>query len=224
MVHNINHKVLSQIILSHPLISTMEKKILLLGGCGFVGKNLARDIVNKGWSCCIFDFCDKPDTPEIADFSYIQGDITKPQSLNDAMSSFKPTCVIHLASYGMSGSAMLNAPRCFAVNVLGVENTLDACLNHNVPHLIYTSTYNVSIVVYFVFNCNIVLLQVVFGGQEIVNASETDTQYFPIDQHTDAYGPTKAQAEQLVVQANGRRTKVRVTLYLTHHAGQFPVM
>jgi len=91
--------------------------------------------------------------------------------------------VFHLASYGMSGGPMLDWPRCTAVNVGGTENVVRACEAHGVKALVHTSTYNV-----------------VYGGQRIVGGDET-TPAAPLEAHTDAYGPTKAAAERIVLES-----------------------
>jgi len=92
--------------------------------------------------------------------------------------------VFHLASYGMSGGAMLDWVRCRAVNVGGTQNVVDACDAAGVKALVYTSSYNV-----------------VYGGQEIDGGDE-DTPAHPLERHTDAYGPTKAMAEVIALGAD----------------------
>lgn len=98
--------------------------------------------------------------------------------------------VLHVASYGMSGPAMLDKRRIHAVNVLGTNALLDACVKEGVTAFVYTSTYNV-----------------VFGGQEILNGDEASTPYFPLDKQVDEYSRTKTMAEQLVLSYDGRGRK-----------------
>ncbi len=77
-------------------------------------------------------------------------------------------------------------PRCYEINVNGVQGTVEACVAAGVRLLIYTSTYNV-----------------IFGGQTIVNGTEL-MEYFPATEHCDAYSASKSMAERLVVQAHMR--------------------
>lgn len=97
--------------------------------------------------------------------------------------------MFHLASFGMSGKEMLQYGRIDEVNINGTCHVLDACIEHGIKRLVYVSTYNV-----------------VFGGKEIVNGNET-LPYFPMDDHADPYGRSKAIAEQLVLKSNGRPFK-----------------
>jgi sterol-4alpha-carboxylate 3-dehydrogenase (decarboxylating) len=71
------------------------------------------------------------------------------------------------------------------VNVIGTQTVIDACLSHNVPKLVYTSSAGV------VYN----------GTQNLVDVDERMAiPTVPLD----AYNETKAQAEKLVLEANGK--------------------
>lgn len=115
------------------------------------------------------------------------GDITQKKDVDRALRG--ADCVFHLASFGMSGKEMLQYGRIDEVNINGTCHVLDACIEHGIRRLVYVSTYNV-----------------VFGGKEIVNGNET-LPYFPMDDHADPYGRSKAIAEQLVLKSNGRPFK-----------------
>ncbi|XP_019105290.2 uncharacterized protein LOC104900838 isoform X2 [Beta vulgaris subsp. vulgaris] len=66
----------------------------------------------------------------------------------------------------------------------------DACVKCGIKRLVYVSTYNV-----------------VFGGKKIVNGDES-LPYLPLDDHRDPYSRSKAIAEQLVLNYNGRPLRV----------------
>jgi nucleoside-diphosphate-sugar epimerase len=93
--------------------------------------------------------------------------------------------VVNVASWGMSGSPMLDE-RCWHINIRGTEVLLEACELVSVRRFIYTSTYNV-----------------IFGGQTIENGDET-IDYFPFKHHSDCYSGSKGQSEKLVREAHGR--------------------
>ncbi|EFX79815.1 hypothetical protein DAPPUDRAFT_51858, partial [Daphnia pulex] len=115
-----------------------------------------------------------------------KGDVRDIDSLLEATQNV--TCVIHTASYGMSGREQM--PPYFdkveEVNIVGTRNVIKACAKNNCKGLVYTSTYNV-----------------VFGGDAILNGDES-LPYFPLHRHVDHYSRTKSIAEQLVLTSNGR--------------------
>ncbi|KAL3505517.1 hypothetical protein ACH5RR_035358 [Cinchona calisaya] len=168
-----------------------NKRFVVTGGLGFVGSALCRELVRRGArSVTAFDL--KTHSPWSHNLRhhgvlFIQGDVTRKQDVDIALSG--ADCVFHLASYGMSGKEMLQYGRVDEVNITGTCHVLDACLHHNITRLVYVSTYNV-----------------VFGGKQIVNGNET-LPYFPMDDHVDPYGRSKAFAEQLLLKSNGRPFK-----------------
>jgi nucleoside-diphosphate-sugar epimerase len=161
--------------------------IALVGGSGFVGHNLSVALAEKGYNVLVIDNNDC-NIGESSSVTFRRANITDEVAMRSALAEFVPAVVIHLASMGMSGSAMLS-PMCRTVNVHGTSKLIGICVELNIPNFLYTSSYNV-----------------VYGGKQIINGDES-LPYFPLDQHTDQYGPTKAMAEQLVLKANGRRLK-----------------
>lgn len=172
-------------------LQKMEKtpKILIVGGCGYVGQHLFKKIIDERSHCTFDDICivDVSPCPPSIKARYEQADVTNEAQLVEIFQNFGPDLVIHLASWGMSGAPMLN-PLCREINIRGAEATVSACLKVNVVNIVYTSTYNV-----------------IFGGTRIINGDET-LPYFPPDGHSDYYSGSKAIAEQIMLNANGRQT------------------
>ncbi|XP_020495685.2 short-chain dehydrogenase/reductase family 42E member 1 [Labrus bergylta] len=155
---------------------------LITGGCGYVGYRLACSLRQKGTKVVLFDTV--PPNQELPeDIVFVQGDIREYAHVEKAITGVD--CVLHLASYGMSGREQLNRHLIEAVNVQGTQNVLKACIELGVSRLVYTSTFNV-----------------VFGGQEIKNGDE-GLPYLPLHLHPDHYSRTKSLAEMAVLKANG---------------------
>ncbi len=169
--------------------SMSSRRILITGGCGYVGQNLAVALVEKGFSVLIMDMSNYPSHlykyPNIY-FSKI--DLCDVEEVEKRIAGFNPILIIHLASWGMSGEGMLSE-LCHKINVQGTETLLSACFKYNISKFIYTSSYNV-----------------IFGGKEIVNGDET-TPYFPETMQVDQYSRSKTAAEKLVLKANGNLLK-----------------
>lgn len=167
------------------------KTFLVTGGLGFVGAALCVELVRRGaHRVRCLDVRSSSPWFHILDqqgVQCIQGDITRPKDVSKAIKG--ADCVFHLASFGMSGKEMLQYSRIDEVNIGGTCQILEACAEHGIKRLVYVSTYNV-----------------VFGGKEIVNGDER-LPYFPMDDHVDPYGRSKAVAEQLVLKSNGRNLR-----------------
>lgn len=165
------------------------RRVAVVGGAGYVGQNLAKLFSAKGFNVLVIDSGDcPPKLKSLAGITFKKISITDPIQMRAAFVEFFPSLVIHLASMGMSGSAMLSET-CKAVNVDATRALVDLCVDLCIANFIYTSSYNV-----------------IYGGKEIINGDES-MPYFPVDKHTDQYSATKALAEQLVLKANGTKMK-----------------
>lgn len=174
-----------------------SKKILIVGGGGFVGENLCLALAKQNNTVFIIDKSPlAKNIVSLKNVSFKIADILDTDQLNKIAAEFQPNLLIHLASWGMSGSSMLSR-KCRNINIKGTQSALTCCLLNNIERMIYVSSYNV-----------------VFGGKEIINGDET-LPYFPLDEHSDQYSPSKAIAEQLVLQANGQLTVSGKTLITT---------
>ena len=161
-------------------------RFLLIGGSGFVGCNLAKEL-RASYYCdvCIFDIMQPPH--EFLDYArFRKGDVKDKNDLRDVIFEFSPDVIIHLASWGMSGSPMLD-PICEIINIKGVQALIEVCIECSISKLIYTSSYNE-----------------IYGGEEIKYGDER-MDYYPLIHHTDYYSRSKAKAEQLILNANGKK-------------------
>ncbi|XP_017284166.1 short-chain dehydrogenase/reductase family 42E member 1 [Kryptolebias marmoratus] len=159
---------------------------LITGGCGYFGCRLACALHKQGARIVLFDT--KPPSQEVPkNIVFVRGDVCEYAQVERAVVGVD--CVFHIASYGMSGREQLNRGLIEAVNVQGTQNVLKACVEHGVPRLVYTSTFNV-----------------VFGGQVIENGDES-LAYLPLHLHPDHYSRTKSIAEMAVLKANGTALK-----------------
>lgn len=156
---------------------TEIKRALVTGGCGFLGRALVAQLVAKGVAVRVLDQRPHPD-PSVP---------TVVADLRDAAAVARACdgvdTVFHAAAmidWSLNKRALLRA-----VNVDGTANVIAACEAAGVARLVFTST-----------------VDVVFSGRPIAGADEE--MPYPTA-HLDDYAGTKAEAERLVLAANGRR-------------------
>ncbi|MEE4177063.1 MAG: NAD-dependent epimerase/dehydratase family protein [Bacteroides sp.] len=156
-------------------------KVLVTGGGGFVGKALVCRLVDLGHEVFSFSRRIYPEhqTWGVRDF---QGDLTRATEVENACQSME--AVFHVgAKVGIWGTY----EEFFRVNVLGTQHVINACIKHKVRKLIYTSSASV-----------------VFDGSDIEGGNESlSYPARPVSNYTS----TKAQAEQLVINANSESLK-----------------
>lgn len=169
------------------VIAKNQPRILITGGSGFVGRNLTLKLVASGYFVIVIDVVTLPSALRFnPSVEYYNCDVSDHSRLSNVVQCARPDLIVHLVSYGMSGAAMLST-KCYEINVKCLGFLLQLCLEQNIAHFIYTSTYNT-----------------VCGGNRVVNGSET-MPYFPLQQHVDQYSRTKALAEQMCMQHNGNK-------------------
>lgn len=165
-------------------------KIMLIGGCGYVGVSLCRTLLREHYDVVLVDLSPCPTEIETSlpspSWEYYQGSATDRAFLERVITKTAPDLVIIIASWGMCGVDMLDK-NCYQINVGIVEAVVATCVECAVPRLVYTSTYNV-----------------VFGGAPLANGDES-LPPFPVELHTDCYSASKYMAEAYILQSNGKK-------------------
>jgi len=171
--------------------------ILITGGAGFVGCNLADHFLNKNFDVTIFDNFSRKNVDKNIDWlksnhkqrlAIVKGDVRDYDSLKKACQD--KDLILHTAAQVAVTTSVKNPKEDFDINALGSFNVLEAARNcNNNPIIIYTSTNKV-----YGNNVNKIPLRETemryeFSDQKFVNGIPED---FPTDadEHTP-YGCSK---------------------------------
>ena len=119
----------------------LRKNILLTGAGGYIGSlvinELARNKKNLA-TIIAHDVKPVPKEKQLAGIHYIQGDI-RDENLGEILKEHGVDTVVHLASIVTPGKKS-NREFEYSVDVLGTENLLCACMQHDVKKIIITSS------------------------------------------------------------------------------------
>ena len=99
----------------------MTMKILVTGGCGFIGSHLTDSLIERGYAVTVFDR-DPPPKWKNPKAKYIQGNIC--DNL-DGLLAKKFDAIFHLAAEVGSGLSMIDPKLFFYSNSLGTANLLE---------------------------------------------------------------------------------------------------
>ena len=175
-------------------------KLLITGGCGFLGSNLASDALARGDELVVFDNLYRNGSRENltwlqtqGQFTFEHGDIRNQNDITRVIQSFKPDAIFHLAGQVAMTTSITNPRMDFEVNVMGTHNLLEAVRLH-VPHatVAYSSTNKV------------------YGDLEQYTYLETETRYKCLEQPNgfneqtqlsfhSPYGCSKGAADQYML-------------------------
>jgi Nucleoside-diphosphate-sugar epimerases len=150
--------------------------ILITGGGGFLGRNLAAALLPKGHKVWNFSRKNHPQLQTMG-VDTICGDLQDEAGVSAAFKGME--VVFHVASrVGIWG----DYNDFYQTNVIGTENVIKGCRTHGIKKLLYTSTPSV-----------------VFDWGDLCGADETTPYSKSFHGH---YAKTKAMAEQMILQAS----------------------
>jgi nucleoside-diphosphate-sugar epimerase len=110
-----------------------RQRVLITGGAGFLGINLARHLLKRGYAVASLDV-EEFDYPERDRVEIIQGDIRDKATVDGAMEG--ADFVVHTAA-----ALPLYSPEdIYTTDVEGTRNVLDAALRHGVKRVVHISS------------------------------------------------------------------------------------
>ena len=175
-------------------------RYLITGGCGFIGSNLAAEVLKRGEELFIFDnlfrFGSGQNLEWIrkqGEFKYYPFDIRNNNDVETVIKEVKPDVIFHLAGQVAMTTSIQNPRLDFETNTLGTHNLLEAVRKYSPASMILYSSTNK-----------------VYGDLEYLTYDETPTRYickeFPngfdesiqLDFHSP-YGCSKGAADQYLL-------------------------
>ena len=113
----------------------MNKKILIIGGAGFIGRHIVSQLNALGMDVCVLDVIPRPHGIA-ATVKWQQGSILDQDILRETMQG--KSIVFHLAALAHLGVPQKH--RYHQINAIGTKNVLAAARFAGTEHLLITST------------------------------------------------------------------------------------
>jgi len=175
-------------------------KLLIAGGCGFLGSNLALYAINKGYEVTVLDNLYRKGSAENLSwlqgqgkFTFIKEDTRNHDAVSKAVKEIKPDSIFHLAGQVAMTTSIADPRLDFEINALGTFNVLEAVRKYSPDtNVIYSSTNKV------------------YGDLEQFTYTEKDKRYVcnekpngfdentPLEFHSP-YGCSKGAADQYIL-------------------------
>jgi len=155
-----------------------RKKVLITGGCGFLGEHLIVYLSNLGGILIVV--LDTLDSQNTSDATFVKGDICSKEDVRKVFSEYGPfDTVYHLAS-AMPDKSHSDQDT-WRISVTGTANMVSAAVKYKTRSFVFTSS------------------NVTYGVPEVLPVTE-ETPLLPIE----AYGKSKVQAEQELEKFKGK--------------------
>jgi CDP-paratose 2-epimerase len=146
-------------------------RYLITGGCGFLGSNLAVEVMRRGDELFLFDNLYRAGSTEnlqwlrtLGDFKFFHSDIRSYHDVERAIRESRPDCIFHLAGQVAMTTSIDNPRLDFEINVVGGHNVLEVVRKFSPETVVtYSSTNKV------------------YGDLEHIDYEETPTRYVAKD-------------------------------------------
>lgn len=118
----------------------MTKKVLIVGGAGYIGSHLLKEIRTCGYETLVFDSLVYGHKEAVLDSDLVVSDLACTKKLDEVFSSNKIDAVFHFAAFTYVGESVQNPSKYYKNNVSNTLNLLEACVKHNVKKFVFSST------------------------------------------------------------------------------------
>jgi CDP-paratose 2-epimerase len=126
-------------------------KLLITGGCGFLGSNLAAEALRRGDDLIVFDNLSRHGATENlawlrsqGAFRFVHGDIRNHNDVTRLVQEIRPDSIFHLAGQVAMTTSIANPRMDFEINVMGSHSLLEAVrLYAPEAAVVYSSTNKV---------------------------------------------------------------------------------
>lgn len=150
-------------------------KVLVIGGAGYIGSHVVKELMAKGHSVTVFDNLSSGLKQNLfKENGFIKGDILNKKDLDKAFSK-NFDAFVHLAAFKAAGESMIKPEKYSVNNITGTLNILNSAVEHDCKYMVFSSS------------------AAVFGEPE----------YLPIDENhpkkpENYYGFTKLKIEEFM--------------------------
>jgi UDP-glucuronate 4-epimerase len=128
--------------------------ILVTGAAGFIGFHVSKRLLDRGESVVGVDNLNPYYDPKLKEarlvqlqksraFTFIHGDISDTDSVQDVFAEHEIKRVVHLAAQAGVRYSVENPYAYIESNVLGFQNILEGCRHNQIEHLVYASTSSI---------------------------------------------------------------------------------
>ncbi len=185
------------------------KKILVTGGCGYIGSHTLVDLIQNGYSVISVDNNSRSNPDMLNGVEKITGVKVKNYVVDlcvfdDTHAVFQENPaiigVIHFAAYKAVGESVENPLRYFDNNINSLINILRCCEEFSVPHFVFSSSCTV------------------YGNPD----TSPVTEETPMKQAESPYGHTKQMGENIVQQVINSNDIQAVLLRYFNPVGAHP--
>lgn len=117
-----------------------KRNILVTGGAGYIGSHACKVLAEAGYVPVTYDNLSLGHRSAVKYGPFVEGDLSDGDRLRTLLSEYEVGAVVHFAANAYVGESVENPRKYFRNNVINSLNLLEAMVDANVKHLVYSST------------------------------------------------------------------------------------
>ncbi len=114
--------------------------ILIVGGAGYIGSHLNKEINKKGIETVIFDNLSYGHRDFVKWGTFEQGDLSRIEDIRSVFRKYPIEAVMHFAAFTYVGESVEDPQKYYMNNVKNTLNLLQVMLEENVKYFVFSST------------------------------------------------------------------------------------
>ena len=119
----------------------MEKnKILVVGGAGYIGSHMVKDLIESGYDVMVLDDLSTGHRELLTGGDFVEGSLGDSDLLDRLFSTHRIATVMHFAAFSLVGESMENPLKYYYNNVASTTTLLRAMIRHDIKRFIFSST------------------------------------------------------------------------------------
>jgi UDP-glucose 4-epimerase len=117
-----------------------NNKILVVGGAGYIGSHMVKDLLDAGYHVITLDDLSTGHRELLPGGEFIEGGLGDTVLLDNLFSTHKISAVMHFAAFSLVGESVEKPLKYYRNNMAATAELLDAMIRHSVKRFIFSST------------------------------------------------------------------------------------
>jgi len=115
-------------------------KILVVGGAGYIGSHMVKDLLDAGHDVITLDDLSTGHRDLLPGGTFVKGDLGDKDILNQLFSTHNISAVMHFAAFSLVGESVENPLKYYRNNLAATTVLLSEMVRHRVKRFIFSST------------------------------------------------------------------------------------
>jgi UDP-glucose 4-epimerase len=117
-----------------------NEKILVVGGAGYIGSHMVKDLLSAGYDVIILDDLSTGHLDLLPGGTFVKGDLGDRLLLDALFSSHNICAVMHFAAFSLVGESVENPLKYYRNNLAATTMLLSAMIQYRVKRFIFSSS------------------------------------------------------------------------------------